>query len=69
MVGAVRNDLALSGGERSLLRRDKFDGLRFDAYRLIGLRPDPYLRLNATDTPMILCAAGPRGPRVKDRLG
>ena len=57
---AILNDLALSG---------RFDVLRFDAHRLIGIGSDPYQRLNATYTPMTLRAAGPRGPRVECRLG
>jgi len=53
----------------SLPTHTENDVLRFDAQRLIGLRPDPYQRLNATYTPMTLRAAGPRGPRIKCRLG
>jgi len=51
-------------GERSLLRRDKFDLLRStpeDLSIAFGVRAGV---LTQPDTHITSCAAGPRGPRV-----
>jgi len=66
---AILNDLALSGGKDPSCVGTRFDVLRFDVQGLVALWPGRCRRLNATYAHSIPGAAGPRGLRVKCRLG
>ncbi|WP_218068313.1 hypothetical protein, partial [Candidatus Thiosymbion oneisti] len=46
----ILNDSARFGGKDPSCVGTGFDGLRFDAQRLVERRPGPYRRLNATYT-------------------